>query len=259
MTQRYDRIGVGYATQRRADPRIAAQIAAALGPGSVVNVGAGAGSYEPAPTVPSGRRGGTVVAVEPSAVMLAQRPAGSAPAVRAVAEALPLRSACADAGLASLTVHHWSDPAAGMDELLRVAPSRTVVLCWDRAVTAEYWLFRDYLPQIMDREADLPDSDWITALLTTRGRAARTEVVPVPRDCTDGTAAAYWARPEAYLDPAATAAMSGVALLDPDVRSRGLARLADDLADGSWRRRHADLLDRSQYDAGFRLIVAAPA
>lgn len=250
MSTRYDTIGVGYARQRRADPRIAAQIWSALdGATRVVNVGAGTGSYEP----PS-----TIVAVEPSAVMVAQRPPGSAPAVRAVAEALPLSSGFGDAGLASLTVHHWTDPARGLRELVRVAPERTVVLCWDRRATREYWLFRDYLPQIMQREAGLPDAHDVATVLECPGRVVGTTVVPVPRDCLDGFAAAYWRRPEAYLDPGRWAAMSGVALLDPQVRSRGLDRLRADLADGTWARRNADLLSLDSYDAGFRLVVAAP-
>ncbi len=244
---KYDTLGVGYAARRRPDPRIAAQIFAALGGGTVVNVGAGPGSYEPA---------STLAAVEPSAVMLAQRPPGSAPAVQAVAEALPLADACADAGLASLTVHHWTDPAGGLDELVRVAPARTVVLCWDRAETARYWLFRDYLPEIIEREAGLPDSRWITAALAERGRSVRAAAVPVPRDCADGTAAAYWARPTAYLDASINAAMSGVAQLEPEIRDRGLSHLRADLADGSWHRRHGDLLGLAELDVGFRLLVA---
>ncbi|HEX7353379.1 MAG TPA: methyltransferase domain-containing protein [Mycobacteriales bacterium] len=247
---RYDTLGVGYAEQRRADPRIAAQIWAALdGATRVVNVGAGAGSYEPETTL---------VAVEPSAVMIAQRPAGSAPVVRAVAEALPLPAGCGDAGMACLTVHHWADPARGLAELVRVAPARTVILCWDRRVTREYWLFRDYLPEIMQREADLPDANDVAAVLESLGRVVGTSVVPVPRHCLDGTAAAYWRRPEAYLDPDRWAAMSGVALLDPSVRRRGLDLLRADLADGSWARRNAALLSLESYDAGFRLVAATP-
>lgn len=244
---RYDTIGVGYARQRRADPRIAAQIFAALGGGTVVNVGAGAGSYEP----PS-----TLVAVEPSDVMIAQRPHGSAPVVRAVAEHLPLPDRCADAGLASMTVHHWGDPARGLAELVRVAPARTVVFAWDASVVAAQWLFTDYFPQIPEREAHLPDAGRIAAMLTAPDRSVRVEAVPVPADCTDGFAGAYWSRPEAILDPAVRQANSGMALLDPAVREAAVERLRADLASGAWRERHGHLLDRTEIDAGLRLVVA---
>jgi SAM-dependent methyltransferase len=247
----YDRIGVGYARQRRPDPGIAAQIAAALGGARrVINVGAGAGSYEPV---------GTVAAFEPSTVMLAQRPAGAAPAVRAVAEALPAASGAADAALAALTVHHWSDPAQGLAELVRVAPARTVVLTWDPAVTARMWLFTDYLPEVMVRESGLCCAAQITALLEALGRTVHAEVVLVPATCTDGFAAAHWARPHAYLDPDTCASMSALALLDPAVLARGLAALRADLHDGRWQARNAELLTRDSYDAGYRLLVATPA
>lgn len=244
---RYDTIGVGYAQQRRADPRIAAQIRAALAGARVVNIGAGAGSYEP----PS-----TIVAVEPSEVMIAQRPEGSAPAVRAVAEALPLPDGCADAGLASMTVHHWSDPRRGLSELVRVAPARTVVFAWDASVVAAQWLFTDYFPEIPEWEAHLPDAGRIAAMLATLGRATRIEVVPVPADCTDGFAGAYWSRPEMILDPAVRQANSGMALLDPAVREAAVERLRADLASGAWHERHGHLLDCTELDAGLRLVVA---
>jgi SAM-dependent methyltransferase len=246
---KYDTIGVGYAAHRRADPRVAAQVRAALGPGRVVNVGAGAGSYEPP---------GTVVAVEPSAVMLGQRPPGSAPAVRAIAEALPLPDGCGDAGLASLTIHHWTDPGRGLDELIRVAPARTIVLSWDKPRTWATWLFADYFPEIVEMEAGLPGAADITALLEARGRRVEWQVVPVPADCTDGFAIAYWARPEAYLEPGVWQAMSGIALLEPAVRDDALGRLQADLADGSWHRRHGHLLELTDYDAGYRLLAATP-
>lgn len=247
---RYDAIGVGYARRRRADPRIAARISAALaGATRVVNVGAGSGSYEPA---------STLVAVEPSEVMIAQRPGGSAPVVRGVAERLPLPDGCGGAGLASMTVHHWSDPLRGLRELVRVAPARTVLFQWDSAEVARYWMIADYFPQIAAREADLPDAGRIAAMLASLGRVVRIEVVPVPADCTDGFAGAYWARPEAFLDPAVRRANSGLALLDPAVRDEGVERLRADLASGAWHERHGRLLDRDVLDVGVRLVVATP-
>jgi SAM-dependent methyltransferase len=208
----------------------------------VVNVGAGAGSYEPA---------GTVVAVEPSPVMVAQRPVGSAPAVRAVAERLPFADDAFDAALAVLTTHHWSDAGAGLAELARVS-ARQVVLTWDQAFTAEhFWFLTDYLPQAAEREAGL-------AALTTVTEAwpdAEVRVLEVPHDCTDGFFAAYWRRPQAYLVPAVREAISGLALLDQDLVDDAIARLAADLADGSWGRRHADLLGHTSWDCGYRLVI----
>lgn len=239
----YDRIGVGYASTRQADPRIAAQVHAALaGMRSVVDVGAGAGSYEPPETV---------LAVEPSAVMLAQRPAGAAPCVRGVAESLPLPDRCVDAALAVLTVHHWSDVAAGVAQLRRVAARRVVVLTWDQDVFDDFWLVRDYLPAGgAVSAADAVPMATLLGLLP----GARVERVLVPHDCTDGFGAAFWRRPEAYLDPAVRAGISLLAKADPTLLADGLQRLARDV--GSGAREHAELVDRASYDAGYRLVVA---
>lgn len=241
----YDTIGVSYSSTRRPDPRIALRIHAALGDAAtVINVGAGTGSYEPPHTV---------LAVDPSPVMLAQRPAGSAPAVRASAEAVPVADDAADAVMALLTVHHWSDLEAGIRELRRIARRRVVILTWDQSVTRGFWLFDEYLPEAAAfDDARAVSLDRLTALLP----GARIETVPVPHDCTDGFGAAYWRRPEAYLDPVVRAgisvlAQSGEALLRP-----GLARLSADLSSGRWHERHADLLAREALDVGYRLVVA---
>jgi SAM-dependent methyltransferase len=242
----YDSLGTTYGLTRRPDPRIAARIHAALGDATdVVNVGAGTGSYEPACTV---------LAVEPSRVMVGQRPPGSAPAVRAVAERLPLRDGAADTVMALLTVHHWSDPAAGVAELCRVARRRIVVLTWDQEVFRErFWLVREYLPEVavFDDARALP-VDRLTAWLG----GARLEPVPVPYDCTDGFGAAFWRRPRAYLDPRVRAGISLLAQTGEDVLAPGLARLAADLSSGRWHARHADLLARDSVDVGYRLLVA---
>jgi SAM-dependent methyltransferase len=241
----YDTIGTTYAVARRPDPRIGALIEAALGDArTVVNVGAGTGSYEPSQTV---------LAVEPSPVMIGQRPSASAPAVRARAEALPLDDNTADAAMALLTVHHWTDLAAGLAELKRVARRRVVILTWDHRITGEFWLLSEYMQEISPLEdARAVPIDRLVDLL---GRA-RIETVPVPHDCTDGFGAAYWRRPEAYLDPIVRGGMSmmsqhGVAAVQP-----GLARLAADLESGRWHERHGDLLQRDQLDAGYRLLIA---
>ncbi len=243
----YDRIGRGYAAHRIADPRWQAAVAAAVGDAATVaNVGAGAGSYEPA------RR--TTVAVEPSSEMIGQRPAGAAPAVRGVAEALPLRDGAADVGLAVLTTHHWHDPAAGLRELRRVS-RRQVVVTWDPAVAARFWLVTDYLPEIRDHDERLAPLAVVRAGLAP----AVVSPLPVPRDCSDGVLAAYWARPEAYLDPGVRGSISGLALLPTAVVERAVGRLAADLASGAWHARHGHLLDGSDLDLGYRIVVSERA
>jgi SAM-dependent methyltransferase len=245
MTE-YDRIGGTYARTRRPDPRIAAQIDAALGDArTVVNVGAGTGAYEPA--------GRDVTAVEPSAVMLAQRPPGAAPAVQASAEALPFGDGAFDAAMAVLTIHHWSDWRTGIAELRRVARGRIVVLTFDAGWIDRYWLVRDYLPAIaaLDHGRFAPLADVAEAL-----GGAEAIPVPIPHDCTDGFLCAAWRRPEAYLDAAYRANISPFAILGPDAVAEGIARLARDLADGTWAARNADLLARDEADFGYRLLVA---
>lgn len=242
----YDTLGATYSRTRQPDPRIAARIHAALGDvGDVVNVGAGTGSYE------SPR---TVLAVEPSQVMLAQRPPEAPPAVCAVAERLPLRDNAADTVMALLTVHHWTDLTAGIAELRRVARRRVVILTWDQRVLRERcWLVREYLPEA----AAFEDSRAvpIDRLVTLLG-GAHQEPVHVPHDCTDGFGPAYWRRPHAYLDPRVRAGISLLAQTGEEVLAPGLARLADDLATGRWHNQHADLLALDTLDVGFRLLVA---
>lgn len=241
----YDRIGATYCSTRRPDPRIAAQVHAALtAMDTVINVGAGTGSYEPAQTV---------VAVEPSMVMITQRPAGSAPCVQALAEALPLRDKCVDAAMALLTVHHWSDIAAGIRQLRRVARHRIVVLTWDQSVTRNFWLLCEYLPDAarINEELHVP----IARLAELLG-GAHVQTVPVPHDCTDGFGAAYWRRPHAYLDPTVRAGISMLAYADEGSLAEGLARLAADLRSGRWQQRHSELLDQQALDAGYRLLVS---
>jgi SAM-dependent methyltransferase len=241
----YDTIGATYTTTRRPDPRIAAQIHAALGDAqTVINVGAGTGSYEPPQTV---------LAVEPSAVMIAQRPLGTAPAIQAAAESIPLGDDAADAVMALLTVHHWTDLEAGVAEMRRIARRRIVVLSWDQSVTRETWLLSEYLPEAaaLDDARAIP-VDRLAALLG----ATRIEPVPIPHDCTDGFAVAYWRRPEAYLDPVVRAGISMLAQTGEEAIAPGLARLADDLSNGRWHDRHADLLTLDETDVGYRLLVA---
>jgi SAM-dependent methyltransferase len=249
-TDPYAVLGASYASRRRPDPRIASLIRAALGDArTVVNVGAGTGSYEP-----PGRR---VAAVEPSEVMIGQRPAAAAPVVRGSAETLPFADQAFDAALAVLTVHHWASAAAGLAELRRVA-RRQVVLTWDPAVFAEFWLVRDYLPQVAEHDRTLACLAVISGELARGGNELVITQVPVPGDCTDGFLGAYWRRPEAYLDPPVRAAMSGVALLSQDAVAAASRRLAGDLASGRWHERHGHLLKRGELDLGYRLVTARP-
>ena len=182
----YDRIGTGYTKVRGEDPRIAAAIHAALGDArTVVNVGAGAGSYEP--------RDREVIAVEPSEVMIAQRPPGAAPAVQATAEALPFADGEFDAAMAVLSDHHWPDAAAGLREMRRVAAGGP----WSSSGTRRArcgWLVRDYLTTF--RAIGLTAAE-----VAGHVGARHIEPVPIPHDCRDGFFTAYWRRPHAYLDP----------------------------------------------------------
>jgi SAM-dependent methyltransferase len=250
MARLYDRIGAGYTATRRPDPRIAAQIDAALGNAvTVVNVGAGTGSYEP-----GGRR---VTAVEPSQVMIAQRPAGSAPVVRAAAEALPFPDRGFDAAMAVWTVHHWDDPAAGLAELGRVARDRVVIATWDPAFASEFWLTTRYLPRAREHDVGrFPDPSAIAAAL---GLGVSVAPIPIPRDCADGFMGAFWARPEAYLDPGVRAGISTLAGAPEGTHDEGLARLAADLESGEWDARFGHLRSLEQLDLGYRLVVATRA
>ena len=243
--RRYDRIGVGYASRRRSDPRWEASIHAALGDAAtVLNVGAGTGSYEP--------RDRTVVALEPSRTMIEQRQRQTCPTVRGSAEALPFADHAFDAGLAIFTVHHWPDPARGLAELQRVS-RRQVVVTWDPRIFAErMWLVADYLPQVYEHEATLATEQAVLDLLDH----ASSKPLLVPFDCSDGVLGAYWRRPEAFLDPAVRQATSGMALLEPRVVEDAMSRLETELRSGEWHRRHGDLLDETELDLGYRLVIA---
>jgi SAM-dependent methyltransferase len=246
--QVYDRIGHGYVASRRPDARIARAIDAALGDAaSVVNVGAGAGSYEPSD------RG--VVAVEPSAEMIRQRPRDAAPAIQSVAEHLPFGDAAFDAALAVLTVHHWTDVAAGLRELRRVSRRRIVILTWDPepASRPAFWLIDEYLPALIDFDVQRFPA------LTDMARMApgmRAIPVPIPHDCIDGFLGAFWRRPEAYLDPNVRRAISGFAQLPRAHVDDCVARLDADLRSGRWDRRFGHLRSQDELDLGYRLIVA---
>jgi SAM-dependent methyltransferase len=241
----YDRIGREYTTNRRADPRWEAIVAAQIGDARrIVNIGAGTGSYEPP--------GREVLAIEPSGVMLEQRSPNAAPAVRAVAADLPLTAGCADVVMAILTVHHWSDWECGLAELCRVAPRR-IVFAIDFEVHSQFWLLQEYLPEVLEHTLQCaPEAGVIAEAI-----GATTSIdMPVYRDLRDGVLGAYWCRPEQYLDHRVRANNSGTALAHPETTALGIARLEADLASGAWYERHSDLLERESIDMGYRLLVA---
>jgi SAM-dependent methyltransferase len=242
----YDRIGIGYRGVRGTDPVLASRIWAALGDArTVLNVGAGTGSYEPSDR--------WVLAVEPSAVMIAQRPRGAAPVIQARVEQLPLADRTVDAAMGVLTMHHWKDVQAGLRELVRVARERVVLVTMDVDALAELWIVRDYLPELLgEHAARFPSIDRLRDLLPN----AEVEVLRVPRECEDGFMGAFWGRPHAYLDPAARAATSPWHDLPPAVVDRALSQLREHLDSGEWQRRYGDLLACDELDVGLRLITA---
>ena len=243
MSHLYDRIGDGYAAVRREEPAIASAIQAALADArTVVNVGAGAGSYEPPDR--------DVVAVEPSPVMLGQRPIGAAPAVQATAERLPFADGSFDAAMAVLSDHHWPDRAAGLRELRRVARRRAVVFQCDLAVQAgAFWLVRDYLTTFRPTAMTMEE-------MAGHLGAQRIEPVPIPHDCRDGFLSAYWRRPRAYLDKRVRDGISVFRLLPPADVEAAIERLRVDLDSGLWAQRNAAILDRDAMDLGYRLLIA---
>jgi len=245
----YGRHGVGYAARRRADPRIAGLIHHALGTArTVANIGAGAGSYEP-----TDRR---VVAVEPSEAMIAQRPGPTDGVVRAVAGALPLADRSVDAAMATVTIHQWPDPVAGLREMRRITRGPVVVLTFDPDSLDRLWLM-EYAAELHDAERSrYPTIDAVVAAL---GGSASVHEVPVPFNCTDGFTEAYFGRPEAFLDPSVRRAQSAWTFVDPAAQEASMEQLRADLDSGRWDARHAGLRTRSQFVGALRLVVGGPA
>ena len=236
----YDTIGTSYSKHRRPDPRVAAYIERALGDAqTVVNVGAGTGSYEPPDR--------TVVAVEPSLTMIQQRAAG--PVVQSFSEALPFADNTFDAATAFITIHHWSDWRAGIAEMRRVA-DRVLVLGVDPIVLQTFWI-TDYFTLWQPGKVKDPTVEDVVAVVG----AAEVITVPTPWDCVDGFLLAYWRRPELYLDASRRACISGFAKSTDEQLAPGLAKLGADIESGEWERKYGHLLDLDEYDTGLRLVV----
>ena len=241
MRTSYDTIGVDYSVLRKPDPRIGRMIEGALGQAdTVLNVGAGAGSYEPA--------GRQVTAVEPSLEMIRQRPASMASIVQGLAENLPFKDDAFDASMAVLTVHHWTDPAQGLAEMRRVTRGRTVILTYDPSFRG-FWL-ADYMPELVALdEARMPRMADYEAWLGPVEICS----VPIPHDCRDGFLCAYWRRPAAYLDARLRAAISSFWMISDVIPA--LSRLERDLESGAWAERYSGLLNLDECDCGYRLVA----
>jgi SAM-dependent methyltransferase len=243
LTALYDKIGGTYSGRRQSDPRIAAAVEGAIvGCDSILNVGAGTGSYEPASRF--------VVAVEPSRTMISQRPAGAAPVVQACAEALPFPDGSFEAVLGILTVHHWKDQARGLSECARVARTKVVFLTADFEVCANFWLF-DYFPELL--RVDRPIFPNIARFEDAYG-TLETITVAIPADCRDGFLGAYWKRPSAYLDPIVRESISTFSKIG-NVDSQ-LARLESDIVSGAWEQRYPGLKGLEALDLGYRILIS---
>ena len=241
----YGRIGTGYAQYRKPDRRIEALIARALGDArTVLNVGAGAGSYEPLDR--------DVTAVEPSSTMRAQRPPERVRALDASAESLPFEDASFDAAMATFTVHQWADLTRGLAELRRVARGPVVVMTCDPEALDRFWL-SEYAPEVIATEARRYPS--IVPILTALGARSEVDVVPIPLDCTDGFGEAYYGRPEALLDPGARLACSAWSFVGPEVEARFETALRADLASGAWDARHGHLRAQPTFAGSLRLVI----
>jgi SAM-dependent methyltransferase len=244
----YDVIGSGYARTRREDPLIYNRIVACLGGSkTVVNVGAGAGSYEPSDR--------NVLAVEPSEVMARQRGENSAPVIKATANTLPLHDKSFDAAMTVISIHHWyPDQLQGVKEMCRVARNRVVVVTYDPRVSSRMWLLADYLPEVAEldnRIFPLPEAicDWM-------GCETQIESVPISRETPDWTLMSFWAHPERVLDPVARAATSGFSRQPKEVVERVVTAVSRDLKGGQWDEKYGHLRNLKELDAGLRIITA---
>ncbi len=245
----YNALRHSYTAIRQPDPRIAAYVHQALGDArTILNVGAGAGSYEPDDRY--------VVAVEPSAAMRAQRPPHRVPAIDAIAESLPFDDRSFDAAMAMSTIHQWSDMRKGLSELRRVSRGPVVILSFDPDVAQNFWL-TSYVPELS--QAEMRRHPPMPVVQAALGGVSEVHQVPIPIDCTDGFTDAYYARPEKFLDPAVRAAQSTWSFVDPAAIARFVTTLRADLESGAWDRRFAEWRTRPYFEGSLRLIVGLPA
>jgi len=243
MTALYNRIGINYSASRGTDPRIADRLYAELkGASRIVNIGAGSGSYEP--------DGVELVAVEPSAQMIAQRVVGAYPAELAAAESLPFPDGSFSHAMTVLSMHHWSDRAKAFNEINRVATDKFVAISWD-PTASPFWLTRDYFPEF--HAEDLNKFPPLAEFHAHFDDVA-ISVLPIPDDCQDGFLAAFWKRPAAYLNPEVRQGISSFS--KSTTLDAGLEKLAADLESGVWEERNASILESDEFDAGYRLITA---
>jgi len=244
----YASIGSVYRNYRVADPRIAAFIHSALGDArTVLNIGAGTGSYEPTDR--------NVTAVEPSATMRDKRPPRLPKAVDAYAERLPFPDHSFDAAMGTFTVHQWADLAGGLAEVRRVTRGPVAFLTCDPKLLRTYWLY-EYSPEVIAIEASRYPS--IPRLTAGLGGVTRVTSVPIPLDCTDGFNDAYYGRPEMLLDPAARLACSAWSFVEPTAVTRFERHLAADLADGTWEAKHGHLRNQRTLEGSLVLVVSIP-
>jgi SAM-dependent methyltransferase len=244
----YDSGGQEYSGVRRADPRIAAKILAALSDAKrVLNVGAGTGSYEPTDRY--------VVPLEPSGVMRAQRPRDLAPALAGSAEAIPFDDGAFDAAMALLTVHHWKDRARSLREIRRVTRGPIVILTFDPAAATDFWM-KDYAPEIAEIERQRYGT--IDSITTALGGTPEVMSIDVPRDCTDGFQVAFYARPEAFLDPRVRRSQSAWSFLAPGVEERIVEAIDEDITSGRWDLKYGHLRQQPAIQCKLRLIVVRP-
>jgi SAM-dependent methyltransferase len=241
----YGVIGSNYISYRQPDPFIANFILRALGDASsVLNVGAGAGSYEP--------RDRTMTAVEPSASMRAQRPADLPAAIDATAEELPFADKQFDASMATFSVHQWSDLKAGLAEMRRVTKGPVLILSCDPKDLHKSWL-QDYAPEMIAVEASRYPS--LSTLSQYLEGSVDIVSVPIPLQCTDGFSEAYYGRPERLLEPGARLANSAWSFVAPEISDRFVAELGCDLDNGTWDRRYGHLRTQPFFDGSLRLII----
>ena len=243
MNAIYDDIGTTYSVTRCTDPKIAQQIYAELqGATRIVNIGAGTGSYEPEDIA--------LVAVEPSAKMIAQRKIGAHSVEQAFAEKLPFEHNSFSHAMTVLSMHHWADRARAFREINRVATEKFVALTWDPNAEP-FWLTRDYFPEIHEMDKQIfPDLDELQAHFDE----VNMRPLLIPSDCQDGFFAAFWKRPAAYLNSTVRQSMSPFAKIKE--LSAGLQRLEEDLASGVWAKNNQAILNASFLDVGYRVVSA---